>query len=585
MEYLNSLNEKQLQAVTTKSKRVLVIAGAGSGKTKVLTERIKYLLDTGASKDEIVAFTFTKRAAKEMEFRLKKYKFDNVYTFHSFCFKLLVQNKNELGFEKFKKIRLVSDDYESKIIDDILHDLKISYSKRIIKDYISKRKNQLPFIYKNVKEEALLNKIYYLFQYYMMQHGQIDFDDMISLVVNNIDNLSIKDDLLDSCKYILVDECQDTNQIQYDLIMKLASKHHNIFFVGDEDQLIYSFRSSNIEMMNQFKMNVNEIIILNQNYRSCKNILDTANQLISNNLIREKKELFSLIPPKYEITYSDYRDSNQQAVFIANKIENLLKNKIRPNEIAVLYRNNDESLKIEYELRKRKIPYTLYGKQKFYKYTEVQRMLAMYQYLEDINDYISFRFAVPMDEPVYQKLVHSFNSANQNFLDQLISSEYEQLKEVAIKIKKVYEERTLYTKERLFDALVKILFKDLNTNTLNPLIEFKDLIMQSELEHEIDIVNEIMIDSDANKKEMGINLMTIHKSKGLEFRFVFIISLNDGILPANLKNDKDIEEERRLFYVAITRAKEYLHLSSIEYDYTNGVRKRLRPSIFIAEIK
>ena len=236
MEYLKKLNKEQLKAVTTTSKKTLVIAGAGSGKTKVLTDRIRYLLDSGVSKDEIVAFTFTKRAAKEMEYRLKQYEFDNIYTFHSFCFKIISQNKDELGFKNFEKIRLVSDDYEYEIIDEILKDLNSNYNQRIIKDYISKRKNQLPYKCKNIKEEALFNKIYYLFQSRLMSHGQIDFDDMISILLNNLDNLLFKEDILDSCKYILVDECQDTNQIQYDLINKLSSKHHNIFMVGDEDQ-------------------------------------------------------------------------------------------------------------------------------------------------------------------------------------------------------------------------------------------------------------------------------------------------------------------------------------------------------------
>ncbi len=215
MEYLKNLNNNQYQAVTTKSKKVLVIAGAGSGKTKVLTSRIAYLLDNGVNQNEIVAFTFTKRAAKEMEYRLHNYEFKNIYTFHSFCFKLLIDNKDELGFKSFERIKLVTDDYEYKIIDNILNDLNIKYNQRIIKDYISKRKNEIAYPFKDFKQEALFNKIYYQFQYNLMAHGGIDFDDMVSLIANNIDDLSTKNDILDSCKYILVDECQDTNEIQY----------------------------------------------------------------------------------------------------------------------------------------------------------------------------------------------------------------------------------------------------------------------------------------------------------------------------------------------------------------------------------
>ena len=236
MEFLQNLNENQYKAVTTKSKRCLVIAGAGSGKTKVLTERIAYLLDNGVNKNEIIAFTFTKRAAKEMEYRLKKYEFENIYTFHGYCFKIFMQNKDELGYSKFDKIKIATDDYQYKIIDDILTNLKITYNQRVIKDYISKRKNEIKYNFKNVKEEALFNKIYFLFQEYMMKNGVLDYDDMLSIVANNIDNLLFKDDLLEECKYILVDECQDTNQIQYKLIQKLSEKYNNIFMVGDEDQ-------------------------------------------------------------------------------------------------------------------------------------------------------------------------------------------------------------------------------------------------------------------------------------------------------------------------------------------------------------
>ena len=236
MEYLKSLNKEQYKAVTTKSKKVLVIAGAGSGKTKVLTDRIAYLLDNGVSKDEIVAFTFTKRAAKEMEYRLNKYEFKNIYTFHKYCYILLLQHKDELGFQNADKITVANDDYSYKLIDDILNKLNLNYNQRLIKDYISKRKNEILYHFKNVKEEALFNKIYYLFQQYMMNKGIIDYDDMVSIIANNIDNLQYNDFLFDSCKYILVDECQDTNQMQYKLINKLSQKYGNIFMVGDEDQ-------------------------------------------------------------------------------------------------------------------------------------------------------------------------------------------------------------------------------------------------------------------------------------------------------------------------------------------------------------
>lgn len=585
MEYLTNLNNNQYQAVTTKSNKVLVIAGAGSGKTKVLTSRIAYLLDNGVNKNEIVSFTFTKRAAKEMEYRLKNYEFNNIYTFHSFCFKLLIENKDELGFQKFERIKLVTDDYEYKIIDNILSELNIKYNQRIIKDYISKRKNEIAYPFKDVKQQALFNKIYYLFQNNLMKHGRIDFDDMVSLIANNIDNLSMKDDIFDSCKYILVDECQDTNEIQYKLIQKLSQKFNNIFMVGDDAQKIYSFRTSDVDIVSRFKDSCDEVIVLNQNYRCAKNILDSANELISNNTSNTHKDLFSLIPPKYEIKYFDYRDTSQQATFVTQKIQSLISSGYRANEIAVLFRNNYESNEIEYHLKKNNIPFTTYGKLKFYQYSEPSKIIALYQYLEDIDDVIQFREAIPIDQAIYPKLINDYKQSNKSFLDYLIESTYDNLKETVIKLKNIYNNRSSYTKERLFDALVKILFTNASNKDMTHLIELKDLIVNNELEHEIDIINELMLNDDSKDDIMGVNLMTIHKAKGLEFKCVFIISLNDGIIPSNLKDNNIFEEERRLLYVAITRAKEFLYLSSAEYHYINGIRKKLRPSIFMSEIK
>ena len=183
--------------------------------------------------------------------------------------------------------------------------------------------------------------------------------------------------------------------------------------------LIYSFRSSNIEILNQYKSECDEIIILNQNYRCASNILDIANNLISNNLIREKKNLFSLILPKYEIKYDDYRDTTQEAIFISNKINNLINKGYKPNEIAVLFRNNYESNEIEYQLQKIHIPFTTYGKKKFFNYDENKRIISLYYFLDDINDYIHFRKAIPIDQAYYEDLINGYKASNKSFLDYL----------------------------------------------------------------------------------------------------------------------------------------------------------------------
>ena len=211
MECLKNLNSEQYNAVTTNAKKTLVIAGAGSGKTKVLTNKIQYLMDNGVKKNQIVAFTFTKRAAKEMEYRLKKYNFTNIYTFHSYCYRMLQYAKDEIGFKNFKKIRLVTEDYEMEILNEIANDLNVKFNPKNLMQFITKRKNNLKYPFKSVEEARIFNQVYYKFQEYLMSRGEIDFDDMISLFLNNIDNISCKDEILEECKYILVDEFQDTN--------------------------------------------------------------------------------------------------------------------------------------------------------------------------------------------------------------------------------------------------------------------------------------------------------------------------------------------------------------------------------------
>ena len=584
MEYLEKLNPEQYQAVTTQSKKVLVIAGAGSGKTRVLTNRIQYLLDNGVNKNEIVAFTFTNRAAMEMKYRLTKYDFKNIYTFHSYCYQVLQFAKDEIGFQKFDKITLATEDYELDLLNKIANDLNIKINPKSLMQFITKRKNNLKYEFKSVDEARIYNQVYFKFQECLMNKGKIDFDDMISLFVNNFDNISFKDALLDECKYVLVDEFQDTNQIQFDLVKKLSSKYNNLFCVGDQNQLIYSFRSSDIKIINDFKEEVDEIIYLNKNYRSASNILESSNNLIKHNHNLEGN-IYSDIPPKFKVIYHELPDTSYQAWDVTNIIKNLIdKGGYRPNEIAVLFRNNYQSTEIEFELRKNKIPYTLYGKMKFFKFETTKRMISLYQFLDNPEDYILFRQAVLVDQQLFDNIVHKYEMNQTNLLDLIISLNNNNVSTVALKIKELIKNRNQYDKSRLYEYMMTMLFDNLTDKQQEYLRALKDIIVNSESNNESDILDNLLLNQGENENEMGVNLMTIHKAKGLEFKCVFIISVNDGIIPSNLKNEKDIKEERRLLYVAMTRAKEYLYLSSADYHIINGMRKRLRPSIFVTEI-
>ena len=583
MEFLKDLNEKQKLAVTTPNKKVLVIAGAGSGKTKVLTSRIAYLLESGVPKDKIKAFTFTKRAAMEMKYRLKKYDFDNIFTFHSYCYQLLNECKYELGFND-KKIHVIDDDFSYKLIDMILSKMNLNFNQRMIKDYISKRKNGINSPINDLEKERLYNQLFYNYQEYLMNKGFIDFDDMISLIVNNFDNLLIKDFILDECEYILVDECQDTNKIQFDLITKLSSKYNNIFMVGDINQLIYSFRSSDIKIINDFKETADEVIILNQNYRCSQNILSYANKLIKNNKAKIDYDIFSNIPTKFEIKIEDYQNIEQEAKISAYKIKKLIELGYKPNEIAVLYRNNNQSIMIESELKKLNIPYTQYGKLKFYDNDLIKRIIAIYKFI-DTPDLILFRIIKPIDQIVYEKLVNNYNS-DKDLIMYLISYPNDNINDTKNNLKDLIDNKNNLDKKSKFEAILNILTTEsTNESDLVYAREFKDIILNSELE-EYELFNELMLDPTIyNKNEMGVNLLTIHKAKGLEFKCVFIISINDKILPNNKIDNNKLEEERRLLYVAMTRAKDYLSLSSAEYHISDGIKKRLKPSLFLSELK
>ncbi|WP_211321020.1 ATP-dependent helicase [Anaeroplasma bactoclasticum] len=583
MEYLNQLNKEQYKAVTTNSKRVLVASSAGSGKTKVLTTRIKYLLDNGVSPNEIIAFTFTKRAAKEMIYRLNN-KFNNIYTFHSYSYKMLLNAKDELGFNKFDSIRIVTEEYELYILNEIINDLNIKYSPKSLMQFITKRKNNLEYKFKTTDEARIYNQVYYKFQEYMMQRGEIDFDDMISLFLNNIDNISFKDSILNQCKYILVDEFQDTNQIQYELLKKLSSKYNNLFCVGDINQLIYSFRSSDVRIINEFKDSADEIIYLNQNYRCASNILEKANNLIKHNH-NLQSDIYSNINPKFKVIYHELPDTSYQAWEVASTIKRFIeKGNYKPNEIAVLFRNNYQSTEIEYELKRNNIPFIAYGKLKFFKIASTRRMIALYQFLDNPSDYILLLQALQIDDIFYDLIIKRIKSTNKSPLDIIIEMNISDISTKAQAIKELLTIISKYDRKQLFESLLEILFNNPTDKELEYLRALKDIMINSQLKTNKEILDNILLSDDEDINEMGVNLITIHRAKGLEFKCVFIISVNDKIIPQSLKNEDDIKEERRLLYVAMTRAKEYLYLSSAEYHIIHGMRKRLNPSIFVNEL-
>ena len=346
--------------------------------------------------------------------------------------------------------------------------------------------------------------------------------------------------------------------------------------------LIYSFRESNIEILNDYMNIVDQKIILNQNYRSSKNILNIANNLISHNKQRLDKNLYSNIEPKAQILCTTYKSVSEEAYATILKIKHLHDNlNYDYKDIAILYRNNNQSTQIEYDLKNNNIPFTTFGDKPFYNYKSVKKIISFYRLLSNLNDEISFREILLIDEYLYLKFYNEYKKQSLSIIEYGSTYSNNKINELSNKILELVKHKNEYTKSEFFDEVVNTINYSFNNNDYEKIYEFKNIILSTE-KSELEIINNLYLDN-TNKESKGVNLLTIHKSKGLEFKCVILIGLNNGILPSEL--DKNIDEERRICYVAITRAKEVLYLSSSRENYIQGKRKVLNPSSFILEMK
>ena len=402
---LDELNENQKKAVLTKSNKVLVMSGAGAGKTKVLTNRIAYLLSQGVNEYEIIAFTFTNKAAREMRSRLNKllgYETKSfIGTFHSFCYMSIRELGNylKLGFKSRPEI--ITEYEKGKIIKDILSSYDKDYSNIPFVAAMSKIKNGIEVKDFTSDEQFLVNAVYKEYQDRLKESSMIDFDDMIPLFLELCDIDKEYYENFCQYKYVLVDECQDTNSVQYELINKVAGENKNIFMVGDEDQLIYSFRSSDIAILKDFELHANEIIILNENYRCNKEIIKAANKLISYNQNRLDKDLVSNIEANKKIIYNDFENQIEEAKYVSNKIKQFQLLGEDLSSIAVLYRNNNQAYAIEKALTEEHIPYQIFGGMAFFEYIEIRTIIYVYRLLFNPRNLIAF-------EAVYNKPINQF---------------------------------------------------------------------------------------------------------------------------------------------------------------------------------
>ena len=614
---LSGLNKQQIEAVKHINGPMLVLAGAGSGKTKVLTSRIAYLIEQGVSIDNILAITFTNKAAKEMKEReIKLIGYDaksiQISTFHSLGLKIIKENYARLGY-KSNFVILDSDDTLT-VVKKIMKDLNLNpkfYNARDIRNKISSAKNELmgPDEYSKVEFDSNIIEVYRKYNNKLLINNSVDFDDLLILPIKLFkDYPEILEYYQDKYKYVLIDEYQDTNQAQYIFSKMLCKIHKNIFVVGDNDQAIYAFRGANYKNILNFEKDYPncKVIMLEENYRSTQNILDAANSVIKHNKMRKDKNLWCNNDIGSKVKYIKTDSDKEECAYVSDKIKDLHNSGVNYEDIAILYRTNAQSRLIEEEMLKNGIPYRIVGSFYFYNRKEIKDLLC---YLRLINNH---------DDDV--SLLRVINTPKRGIGDKTIENLTNQAAEKGISLFEAIESgKELGFKKMILDMeekcnnltlteMVELVLNESGIKAeytadksleseirLENLEEFKSITKGYEEEYGVisltDFLNEVAIVSDISEHQESTNkvsLMTIHAVKGLEFDNVFIVGMEEGIFPhynsINEGTIAAIEEERRLCYVAITRAKKNLWMLNAKRRMLFGNTQLNMPSRFMDEI-
>ena len=616
---IDDLNKEQQKAVLVNSGPLLILAGAGSGKTKVLTTKIAYLIEAlGVSPYNILAITFTNKAAKEMSDRLYNMVGEisrraQVSTFHSFGLKILRENYEKLGYTN-NFVIMDSEDTLSiikKILKQLDLDSKI-FNSSAIRNKISSCKNELmgPNEYEKYAAsdfEKVVVKVFEIYQKTLKQNNSIDFDDLLILPIRLFREYpEVLDKYQERFQYILIDEYQDTNEAQYILTKMISSKYRNICVVGDVDQSIYGFRGANYRNILNFEKDYKDALVikLEQNYRSTNNILNAANSVIKNNKERKSKNLWSKKGDGEKITYYKAFNEKDEAFYVIREIKTLISKGINPQDIAVLYRTNAQSRIMEEELLKENIAYRVVGSFYFYSRKEIKDLIAYLRLIYNYKDNISLlrvintpkrgigtktvnnliNIADIENKSIYEVISSGKELKNKKTIESLKEiSKNVTLTELVDKILDVTGMRDEYKNEKTLESEIR----------LENLEEFKSITKAFEEKLGLvsleDFLLEISLVSDVNEYKDDrnrISLMTVHSVKGLEFDYVFVIGLEEGIFPHinSLMDNSEIEEERRLMYVAITRAREKLYLVNARMRTLYGREQANPSSRFLTEI-
>ncbi|MBE5741393.1 MAG: hypothetical protein E7351_02575 [Clostridiales bacterium] len=625
MDYKTLLNKEQYDAVVTTDGPVLVSAGAGSGKTRLLTYRIAYLItECGVPAQKILAITFTNKAAGEMKDRIVKIAPNGdmvtVCTFHSFCARMLRSYASFIPGYK-ENFTIFSDTDTAKIYKDLFKRFEIDdeTTKCNFKHNLSTIKNEnmsldeFSKIYSYDKDIDVFKKFFIAYDEELKKNNAMDFDD---LLINFYKLITTNADILESIQnryhYFSVDEFQDTNKLQYDIVKLLASKTRNILIVGDEDQSIYGWRGANIDNIFNFTKDFPDakVFKLEQNYRSTKKILEHANKIIKNNQSRLDKVLFTENDEGTDVTYYQAQNETDEADYVVRNIITMHNHGVPYNEMAILMRLNSLSLEFEKKLLAYNIPHIMYNGFKFFERQEIKNVLAYLTAIVNPDDNISFQRIINfpkrgIGETSIEKLneIALRNRINlkevvlhyeDEILPKALKDKLKGLKEILLNLQ---EKMTEYGMSEFFTYMLdetqilnsfditdeKEKERRLNIDSLT-----KDIIEYEKLNPDATIVDYLesvtlssAMDSDDGK---GVVIATVHGAKGLEFDTVFVVGCEEKIFPISRENNTELEEERRLMYVAVTRAKKDLFMTSASSRFMYGKRDYPVKSRFIREL-
>lgn len=620
MNLVDSLNDRQKEAVVNTDGPMLILAGAGSGKTKVLTTKVAYLIEEkNIDPNNILAITFTNKAAKEMKERIFKLEGNSAFyiqisTFHSFGLKILKENCELLGYEK--NFTILDSDDSLSIIKKIMKELNIDankYNPKAIKNVISNNKNEIIdpekySLYVNTDFDEIALEVYRKYEKSLKINNAVDFDDLLILPLKLFNNNSgVLQKYQEKYKYVFIDEYQDTNEPQYILSKMISAKYKNITVVGDADQAIFTWRGANYKNILNFEKDYKDakVVLLEENYRSTKTILNAANNVIKNNKVRKEKNLWTQNEEGSKITYYKAFDEKDESNYVVNEIKKLIEKGVNPKDICVLYRANAQSRTVEEAFLTSNISYNIVGSYAFYNRKEIKDLIAYLKLIYNNKDDVSLLRVINYPKRgIGNKAIENL-AIKSNVLDKSLYEVIDSGKELDFKnmIEEIKKEESHLTLTELIDMVLdksgmkksledeKSIEADIRLENLE---EFKSIAKAMEINEGIVSLEELLdklalvsdVSEQKNDNEDKVTLMTMHAVKGLEYDYVFIVGVEEGLFPHSnsLESNDELEEERRLCYVAITRAKKKLYLINARSRILYGKVSSNVPSRFINEI-